>query len=241
MPPVLTAEFFQTFNYTIASFFARPTQFASHWVGPMQQEAIDFAAHWDIDYQSPPAQKLVHPTTGQHLTRGGGQLVESRLRKANNFYNHLTEIHHLRDSNYDTGTDHIQYRTTKWYLATRGQRLRTLPIQLSLWREEKRLGKLRVRVLEKASQIAVGGREILYARMALCEARVDGILHGQILATIVEVQAMVMEKVNDGWDWKVGLRAQLDARDRLYLVEITSLSAVGIISFKLAALIPNVY
>lgn len=99
-----------------------------------------------------------------------------------------------------------------------------------MWRSEDRDGSQRVRILEVALQCAVG-REYLYAKIALCKARVDMVLYRAILDTVEQVERMLGEEEEEGWDWKVGLRAQLDARDRLYLVEIENLSDVARDSF----------
>ncbi|KAG4441503.1 hypothetical protein IFR05_003030 [Cadophora sp. M221] len=181
----------------------------------------------------PQSDKLTLPS-GRHVTIGGGPLIVHELRRANAFYNYLTELRHLRDWNHDTGTEVLKFKQAKWYLATRGERLRTLSHQAELWYSEARDGDLRVRFLEVALQRAVG-REIFHARMALCEARVDRVLYCAILDTIGQVERMLGDEEEEGWDWKVGLREQWDARDRLYLVEIEGLSDVAWDSAWLAA------
>ncbi|PVH77698.1 hypothetical protein DL98DRAFT_534467 [Cadophora sp. DSE1049] len=220
-----SAAIFYTTNVTIATFFARPTRFANHWRSEGEQEAIDFAHRWEINYQNPPAQKITLPS-GQHVTFGGGRLVESELRQANAFCNHLTEIRHLRDSDYDTGTEVAVPQVSKWYLCTRGMRLRTLAIQKALWRGEHVDGFVRLFILEMAARRA-DGTERLRARMALCNARIDMVLYRRILSTLRKVEEMLLEEALEGWDWRVGLRAQFDARDRLYYEEIGNLSSVA--------------
>lgn len=234
-----SAVVFHTTQVTIASFFARPTRFANHWRSPGEQEAIDFAHRWGIDYQNPPAQKLTLPS-GQHVTAGGGKLIEKELRRANAFCNHLTEIAHLRDSDYNTGTEVQRPYASKWCLLTRGTRLRTLAVQQVLWRGECADGFLRVRILEEAAKRAVG-REFLPARMALCEARLDMPQYCAILSTLKDVEEMLVEEALEGWDWRVGLRAQLDARDRLYYKEIGGLSTCGEQSYRRAAMPSGLY
>ncbi|KAK0111567.1 hypothetical protein ONS95_001917 [Cadophora gregata] len=114
-------------------------------------------------------------------------------------------------------------------------RLRTLVAQKSLWHGEYADVAVRVRILEVAVQRAVG-REILVARMALCEAMLYMVSYRAILSMLRDIESMLAEEALDGWDWRVGLRAQLDARDRLYYKEIGNLSAVAEERYTLASL-----
>ena len=44
----------------------------------------------------------------------------------------------------------------------------------------------------------------------------DCAIYESIIAILDEVERMVKSETDEGWDWKTGLRAQLDERNVMY-------------------------
>jgi hypothetical protein len=114
-----------------------------------------------------------------------------------------------------TGKNICKYKRTKWFLATRGQKLRITKAQRRLYRGEIAVTKRRKKALIEDSKVAGrigdGNNEEKHAAGAkLATALADSAIYISIMKILDDVERMALKENEDGWDWKAGLRAQLD-------------------------------
>ena len=84
------------------------------------------------------------------------------LRAANRACNEETRRRHRADTDLHTGTSISRYRVTKWFLATRGMKLRTLEAQRRLYIGERAIATRRkeeaMRDVKDAGRVGDGAK-----------------------------------------------------------------------------------
>jgi len=206
----------------IADFFAQPTRFQIQWPSFDCQDAISWAEATGTNYFAISGRNILSPRPGiRSIFMGSGGIDQVKLRAANLQANNEMQRKHEADMEISTGTDILTWKKTKWFLATRGQKLRTIAAQRNLYHKELNLAtdkKAQLMESVRAAGDGDGEDNPLKSERAkkLREAIADWSCYLTIMKILNEVEVMVVAETQASWDWKAGLRQQLDKRNVLY-------------------------
>ena len=236
----------------INEFFAQQSRFNSHWVGLTTTEALEWKEQHGTNYYTPlaPGPFLVaqrHGLGGGADVFGPAMINWAALRAANQAFDDETSRKHEADMELNTGTNICEYKNekTKWFLATRGMKLRTLAAQRTLYIGERTVATNRkvaaICALKTAGRVGDGNNAAKHlAGNKLVEALADCAIYITVIRILDELERMVLRETQNGWDWKTELRAQLDERNVLYEL-VGGLSDAARVTFIRAADAINFY
>jgi hypothetical protein len=127
----------------------------------------------------------------------------------------------------NTGTSLANHENQPWFLATRGQKLRDIAAMRRshllanalVWGRKAVL----VEALKAAGRIRGLSDESYAAGKKLVEALADFAIYVSVVEILDNLEKMVLGEIQEGWNWRAGLRAQLDERFVLFGL-VTNLS-----------------
>jgi len=147
----------------------------------------------------------------------------------------------------NTGTNICEYKNekTKWFLATRGMKLRTLAAHRTLYIGERALATNRkaaaICALKTVGRVGDGNNAAKHlAGNKLVEALAECAIYITVIRILDGRERMVLRETQNGWDWKTELQAQLDERNVLSEL-VGGLSDAARVTFILAADAINFY
>jgi hypothetical protein len=194
----------------INEFFAQQSRFNSHWVGSTTIEALEWEEQHEINYYIPfaPGPFVVaqmHGLGGGTDVLGPATINLAALRAANQAFDDETRRRHEADMELNTGTNICEYKNekTKWFLATRGMKLRTLAAQRTLYIGERTVATNRkveaICTLKTAGRVGDGNNAAKHlAGNKLVEALADCAIYITVIRILDELERMVLRETQNG-------------------------------------------